>query len=349
MSTASTWASPAALSALLKYEPQKEGLADLKREAVERFNSSVAAGQSEGTLAKQAAQAAVAPTKQVFANASTEGQRGRDLIAPILAALAPGSPFATAAANEQAAGTERLAGAKAHSLSDLQQKKAAAAALPGYSRQAASSALLAELVKLNAKGQALQGAQGLTETAEAQKERHEASTEAAKSREGALNRAQSQTNAEISHSPKVGANGAAELTPKEQASGASTIKSILGYAKTGVQSGETRQQLVARLSAGRPQQSVAVNEKGEPVKEGEKAVQHVAVPKIPAYKADSLMSAALDVAESGHVSLGVQRQLEKEGYNVHSLGLPLAPKGAKGVAQAVNDVGKKVVKAIGNL
>jgi hypothetical protein len=168
------WASQAALNALLKYAPQKEALRQLIGEAHNRFHESVSAGEQEGILAQQAARQAEAPTKQIFANARSAGEAGRNLSAPILAALAPNNPFKAAAANEQAAGTERLGQSETHALSDLQARSVAAGELPGFSRKQAEAKLTSELAKLLAKQGLLEGSEAGDIQAEIGKQRGEA-------------------------------------------------------------------------------------------------------------------------------------------------------------------------------
>lgn len=353
---AEEWASSAALNAALKYRPQLEGLADLKRQAEERFSSSVAAGRSEGTLASQAAQGAVAPTQQIFQQAQAEAGRSRALTAPGLASLGATNPFVLAAGNEQAAGGERLANTQAHAMSDLQARKVAAGELPAFAQQAAMAQLIKDLTSVNAKRQSLQGAEGATVQSEIDRQRAEAGKAALTERGQNLTRESAREGHQVTERgqnlAQQRAEGAKPLSPKDQAVGGATIRTILNLAKSGYEHGESRAELVARLTKGRSAQTIGVNSKGEPIGEGEKAVQHVKLGALPAYKPDTLMSAALDVAEQGHVSLHYQHQLEAEGYDLHRLGLPLAPaKGstAQKVEAGVGNAGKRVSRAISGL
>jgi hypothetical protein len=302
-------------------------LAVLQKAAEDRFNESVRAGQSEGVLGQQAAQAAIPATQQIFANARTSGERGRNLVAPILAALAPDSPFKAAAANEQAAGTERLGQSESHALSDLQQRSVAASELPAYTRQSAVATLLGELQKISSKRSLLQGSEGADQAAEVGKMRAEAGRNALTARGQDLTHAAAEAGHETSedNSERVAASKAAALaakgptgaakplTQKQQNEAASVIAQIRQYA--GADSEATRAERVAALTSGRPEQSKK-NEKGETVK----------IPARPAFKPDARMSAALDYAEYGHLTRATERRLQQAGYDPSRLGVPPAPK-----------------------
>lgn len=336
----SEWASQAAINALLRYKPQKEGLAELKRAAEERFQGEVQAGKSEGTLGQQAAQGAIAPTQNIFSTAAAEGERGRALSAPILAALSADSPFKAAAANEQAAGGERLAQSQAHALSDLQQRSVAASELPAFTRQAATTRLLKELGSIQQKGQLLQGSEGADVQSEIDKQRGEArkasltergqnlSRQSAQEGHALTARGQNLTRQSAKEAHEGKGKSGAPLTTKEQDEAASQILQIRHYAAEG---GNSRAERVAALTEGRPEQSTK-NKKGEAVK----------VPAVPAFKPDVKMSAALDWAEYGHLTRGTEKRLKAAGYNVEALGIPKAPPAPK----TPNDYGKKVLKAI---
>jgi hypothetical protein len=98
----------------------------------------------------------------------------------------------------------------------------------------------------------------------------------------------------------------------------------------------SRAQIVDKLSAGRPAQTVLVATKnsgaikaGDPVGEGltpqeKKAVGAVrqSLPAIKPYAADLRMSAALDVALFGHLTPATERRLRRAGFSPRRLGLP---------------------------
>lgn len=362
MAPPSNFASQAGLDALLRYKPQREALAELAQAAKEQYGSSVSAAQSEGQTGMQAAEAAIPATSRIFQQAGAEGGRAQSLVAPQLAGLAPGNPFALANANERAAGSERLASSKATALSDLQQRKVAASEIAPFGRQLAGVTLLKELQKLRNREQGIGGSEAASALSETNTLTQDAAKNALTERGQNLGRESAQESSRTSRENArekntAGPGGVKPLTTKEQDEGVSTLKAILGYAKTGVQHGESRAQLVARLSAGRPQRSIAIyGEKpnGELITQPDathtKAIQHVAQPKVPAYKPNSLMSAALDVAEHGHVSVGVQHALEREGYDVRNLGLPLQTptegKNEKAIAKGLHKVGEAVQHAL---
>lgn len=348
----------ALVNAQLKAQPQAEGISALKESAHELFANSVAAGKSEGTLEGQAAGSAVAPTAAIFSQAAQQGAAGRALSAPALASLLASSPFRAAAANEQAAGTERSANSEASALSRLQDEKVAAAETPAFTHAAALSQLASELSKIRAKETSLLGTEGLDVTSEIGKQREAAqklgvtergqtlSHEAAEAGHSASERnserststaerdtlAHDQTareDAALTHG--TGAAGVKPLTTAEQNTGLSLIKEIQHYAG---EAGKTRAERVAALTEGQPEQSTK-NSKGETVK----------VPKIPAFKPNVLMSAALDVAEHGRLTRSHEAALERAGYNVARLGLPKALTPQQEGAQE-NPVGKSVLSAV---
>jgi hypothetical protein len=98
----------------------------------------------------------------------------------------------------------------------------------------------------------------------------------------------------------------------------------------------SRAQIVDKLSAGRPAQTLLVATKnsgsiraGDQLPEGltpqeKKAVgaTQQALPAIKAYPADLRMSAALDVALFGHLTPATERRLRRAGFSLRRLGLP---------------------------
>jgi hypothetical protein len=329
---AQSWSSQAALNALLRYAPQKQGLAELKRAAEDQFRGSVGAGESEGIMGQQAARGAVAPTQQIFANARQSGEQGRNLVAPILAALSSNSPFKAAAANEQAAGGERLGQSESHALSDLQQRSVAAAELPAYTRSAATQTLMKELQKLTSKSSMLQGQEGADVQSEIGKQRMEANKLAQSERanqrtgEGAERRSErsaataldvthrtsrenteenNRTRREIAEgklAPKE------ELPLKEQLEGKNTFSEIHSLAQHLHAEGQTRAQIIERLQRATPSVS------------GEEEGHKFTTKGTPGYEPGHLMSAALDVAEYGYVNQHHINLLKEDGYNPRHFG-----------------------------
>jgi hypothetical protein len=112
----------------------------------------------------------------------------------------------------------------------------------------------------------------------------------------------------------------------------------------------SRQQIVEKLSSGRPAQTVLAAtrdygpyKKGDQLPEGlspqeKKAAGAVrqALPAIKAYPADLRMSAALDVALFGHLTRATQRRLHKAGFSVNELGLPTYGEYRRRTRQAYN-------------
>jgi hypothetical protein len=326
---AQQWSSQAALSALLRYAPQKAALAELIRAAHEKASESVRVGESQGTLATQAAQRAAPQVSAIYDRAAAEGQRGRSLSAPILAALSANSPFRSAAANEEAAGSERLAAGRARAEGNVASQLSAASQIPAFARSAAASTLASELSKLQSRGNLLQGEEGAAIGSEIGKLRGEANRLGA-SRENSertakTSRENSERSTETSedNSERAAASRAAALaakgpkgapkplSQKENNAALSTISAIHSLAQHLHAEGQTRAQIIERLQ--RPTPSVSGEEEG-----------HKFTTKgTPGYKPDPLMSAGVDLAEQGGVSAAHRRQLEQMGYNVATL--PRAP------------------------
>ncbi|HEY4451017.1 MAG TPA: hypothetical protein VGN13_05435 [Solirubrobacteraceae bacterium] len=353
------WISQAGLNALLRYAPQKAGLAELQKAAQDRFRESVQAGQSEGVLAQQAARQAVPATQAIFSSARQSGERGRDLVAPILSALSANSPFKAAAANESAAGAERLGQSESHALSDLQQRQVAAAELPAYTQSAANATLLKELQKLASKGSLLEASEGADKSAEvgkmrteanrlAQQERSSERTAATSTANNQRSTSTSRTNSQETNATRReaagGKGGVKPISATEQVKTGAYIAAARDLAKAGLEAGEGRGELVARLTKGRSAQSIGVNAAGQPIKEGEKAVQHHKLPAIPAYAPDARLSAALDEAEYGYVRPHFQHVLEQQGYSLKQLGLTPEPPNAQQLRQQQSEaqgIGKR--------
>lgn len=337
---ATSWASEAALNALLRYKPQQEGLADLRRAAEERFAQQVTAGKTQGTLAGQAATAAVKPTQQLFDKAATEGQRGRSLTQPILAALGAASPFAAAAANEQAAGGERLATARATALSDLKQRKVSAAELPAFAQQNARQSLVGELQKLMSKEQSLRGSEAGAAKSETDLLRREAQKESRAEREGAANRATSRANTQENNANRkaiaeekgeialdVKNRKGKELPLKEQVKAAGVFNTIKGEAKAILDGLTAKGKPVSRgLLLHTLEQPIPSESKEEP--DGSK----VSTKGHPGYPGNSLTAAALDMAEWGGLSKNTEARLRGDGYLPSRFGPSLQSRGGGGHA-----------------
>jgi hypothetical protein len=311
------WAEEAARNSLLKYKPQQEGLQALQQAAEERYLASVQAGKSEGTLASQAATAAIKPTEGIYANAAAESARTRALNAGLLATLGEKNPFAIAAANETAAGNERLAGSQARALSDLQARKAAAGELPAYARQAALTALAKELNTIGARRAALQGTEAADTQSELDKLRAEDRKEkaAARKEEGAHAFALKLHGEPTYKDLHPNAPAEKPASRKEVGTAKATIGTLRHYAGAMHAQGFSRAQIVQALTEGRPEESLALNAKGEPIKgqKGEKTTSYRKTPAVPGYAPNTLMSVAIDLAEKkGYVSQHYLHELEKE-------------------------------------
>lgn len=324
---ANTWASQAALNSLLKNRPARLGLADLRREARAKYVAALQAGQSEGRLAGQAAQAAIPQTRQLYDQAAAQDTRAQGLTAPVLSMLGPTNPFVLAAANESTAGSERLAGSKAHALSDLQARKVAARALPGYTRQAALASLGQELQQITGKSGQLDATEGADTQAGVNTLRHEAQVAEGEERRSLRSQLTSENNSKRSAAARQ--TGAAKplLTQSQINTGAKVIGGAVDHAKGYLQEGKSRQEVAKILAEGEP----AFTHEGEKV------------PAVPAVPRGPLLAAVLDWAEYGKVTIPTQRALHGIGYTPGKLGIPLVKRGrgGKGVTGGVLAPGKK--------
>lgn len=355
------WASQAALASLLKYQPQREGLADLQRAAEEQFKGSVRAGESEGILGMQAARSAAPQVKGIYDKAQTEGARGRSLLSPLLAALAPDSPFRLAAGNEQAAGGERLAGDRAHAESDVAQRGVAASELPAYSRQAALSTLSRALEGINNKRSSLDASQGANTAAELDKLQQAAQKAAAEERRSertantsredsretraasradteANNRTSRENNRETNATNRAKGGGAHYTAPgvKEQSTAGhnkanDALRSMEDWiGKHGA--GHSRAELVAWLHEGAPEQTI---------KEGGESFKTKARP---GFDPNGVMAAALDQHEQGYLSKQTEDRLKREGYDPGRFGVPRYSERGKVESGRLRGLGKVLGK-----
>jgi hypothetical protein len=334
------WASSAALQALLRYKPQREGLAQLQQAAEERFQGSVSAGQTEGVLGKQAAAQAKPEIAGIYDKAASEAQRARGLGAGALASLAPGSPFAAAAANEQSAAGERLAGSRATAQNDVSQRALAASELPAYTQRAASATLLKELQQLMGKANMLNSSEGADTQTGIEKQRQEAAKSALTERGQNLTHsaaeaghATSEHNSERTAASKAAAGTSSKPLTTAQQKGINAASSTIAQIRQVVGKhgeGLTRAQLVQKLSEGHPQESF---------KEGTESFKTAA---IPAYKPDARMAAALDWHEYGHMTRNTEARLQREGVDPARVGVPRAPAPPK----TANQFGQRVSKAL---
>lgn len=327
--------SPAAIAAALRYKPQHEALAEAAMAAKERFLSEVQAGKSQGLVAQQAAQRAKPAVEGVYNEAAKESGRSRNLLAPALEKLAADSPFKAAAANEAAAGAERLQGERAHAVSDVHQRGVAASQLPAFATQAAGQALAKELGTLKNKESGVLGSEALATGVQEGSERKEAAKESAaekrslrsdatakegheitrqNSREGhEVSRRNAEEKGEIALGKgTLGANGL--YKPAEQKKAAGLVGNILGEAEALKEKGKGRDRIIKILTTAVPSVS---RETPSGEKESEKG--H------PGFSREVLLEAAIDQAEYGGVTPRVAKELRAKGYDVRRLGVQVLP------------------------
>lgn len=344
----SKYVSQATRNALLKFNPQRQAIADLQREAEEQYTGSVAGAESTGRLTSAAVEQAKPAVSGIYDRAQSSTSATQAQLASALAALGQGANgFKAAAATESAAGNDRLSRERAAAEGSLSQQDVSAKAAPEYAQTLAGQQLLKTLGKLSGEKQSIAGEEGtdvasqlgtLENEAEGRKVTERGQNLSAQS--SAASRAQKATEHQEDLADKRQARSESNnpniikpLTRVEQNAGAATISTIRQFAAEG---GGNRAERVAALTEGRPSQS------GE-TKNGQK----VKTPAIPAFKPDVLMSAALDWSEYGQLRAGTERRLKQAGYNVAQLGVPRASKAGEGARKAAAKTGEKVQHAIG--
>jgi len=350
---ASPWASQAALDTLLKFGPQKSVLGQLAREAQEQYVGTVRGSAGAAGETVQAVKEAQPHVAAVYNNAGLGAQQTGTLVGSDLSKLgAAADPYKAASAVEQAGIASNLQRGKTQALTQLAQQMVQAKEGGQFAANQAGTLLRKELGKLGAKKQELSGEEGAYNVSDLQKLTQ--SGEGLQQKERASERS-------AGIDPNTGRpipGGKLDKTAKEpklslqqQNSAGSTIAQIRHYAD---QLGNlSRAARVAALAEGQPQISHTVEAKdsaGKVITEsnGKPRLEHRPIPKVPAFKADTLMSAALDVNEHGYVTPSVQKRLEREGYSVSRLGLPTYQDFQKGGGPArEHKLVQEAAKAIG--
>lgn len=363
MASSTSWASRAALSSALRYGPQREGLADLLRQAQEQFQGSVQAGKSEGTLASQAVAKTRPEVQGAFDRAAQSGAAARAQLAQQLAALGGGR--AGAAANENAYGEGKLARERAHAEADLGTQQIAAAELPASTRQAALAQLLKSLNTIGAKRQALAGSEGAATQAELQRLEDEQRKEDKAERQRATpsgdaklaaqtsrqnTKETNQQKREAAANKNNGPGGVKQLSTKDQTTAASTLRAIEHEARELRDRGTPRQSIYGELTSAHSGVNVPKTDaQGHPIHNSKGEPLYEKQADLPAHDV-LLTEAALDsVFGYGRVSKPIMDKLHNAGYSIKQLGLegpaPAKPKRkpttAQKIGQAVGGAGKR--------
>ncbi|HEY4096154.1 MAG TPA: hypothetical protein VGM33_11605 [Baekduia sp.] len=333
--------SDAALQALVKFGPQLDVLKQAQRQATSQYSSQVAQADAGRIGVQQSVDAAVPQVARIYDDAGLDAARtSNTLIGHDLAGLSGvADSIKAGAAAEAAAMGGRLGVAKASALTDLADRRVAAASGAVTAKRQAQSSLVDNLAKILQSQQDLTGQKG---TFEASALNDLIADDADRTQKTALNSAdnsQSERNSLRSAGidPDTGAPiPGGKLDPaakKPKPKYASTDKHIeyasdihqIASIATKYKGKASREQIVERLQLGRPQETLYVNENGDKVPEAnkkDKGVQKVTRPSIPAFPADIRMAAALDVALDGHLSRKTQKELQRQHFKVKDLNLP---------------------------
>lgn len=365
----SKWASPAQVNAILRYQPQRQALAELTREAKEQYGSSVESAKSTGRLTTAAVQKAQPQEAAIYDRAQQSTSGAQQQLASVLAGLgSSANPFRAAAATEQAGGADKLARERAATEGNLVEQKTAAAEAPQFAATLANQQLAKSLSKIFATEQGIASGEGETEASEQARIEKEARGEALTKRgqditaqsdtegheltaagqaQSAQQHAESLKQARYLHDhPTGGAAGTTfkPLSPDKQLEGASTLREIEHEARALRQEGHNRNDILTTLTSAAPPENVpkeALGKDGKlhPLKKANGEPEYEKAPAIKAH--DQLLAeAALDsVYGYGRVSRPTLAKLHAAGYSIKSLQLqgpgpqqPVAPRQAQNTA-----------------
>jgi hypothetical protein len=349
----SRWASEAAQQALVRFGPEESGIRAARRSAEDTFRTTLrqADATSEGI---QAAIGRVRPQVQHdYDAAGLQAARAAHVAEPDLAAANVPASLRAAVAAERSGFTSRLGESRAQSLTELSDRRVQAVEGAGFAKSNAQRVLASTLTQLFQRGQDLAKEKGAF-TASTATELHTAAQERAQQlaiaegRNRTTRRGQTLSHKDrvrgqnLSHADRqAAARKKARERPGFGANGASNDKHIewrsdieeIAHAAAKYKGKLSREQIVAKLANGRPQRTVLVDRHGNPLPEGlsgpEKVAagaQKVTLPAQPAFKPDLRMSAALDIALSGHVGRETVRRLHASKFSVRQLGLPTRPR-----------------------
>jgi hypothetical protein len=329
----SRWASEAALQGMLRYDPQVRALAEIQREAEGAYRTGVAQarGNADATIATIGA--ATPAVRGIYDQAGLDQARSASVVNHDLAGLPGLSPDLQAAIGlEQQNASSRVSTGRAQALTGLQQQRVGARAGGQYATNKAHDDLVAALTKIFSQRQSLAADRGAFETLTAGQLQDKATARSDTLASQQASRDVTTRGQDLSHQDRVAsqqaaaakakrdgrltATGAPALSQEQHNAAAATVRQIARYAakykgKLG------REQIVAKLSQGRPQQSIHTDPDT-----GEKLPNPISLPAIPAFSPDLRMTAALDVAIDGHLSRETQQRLAKAGYRDKDLDLP---------------------------
>lgn len=358
----SRWASEAALQALIRYGPEESGLRALKREARGTYRSTVrgARGAARGIVGE--VRAVTPQTREAYDEAGLAAARtAHSVVDPALKGL-PRNSLTAAVKIEQGDFQRNLQESRAAELADLGSRRVSAREGAAFAVTNAAAERNASLAKIAERGLDLRREKGAfaastmaTLEDDARQRRQQLRIALAGLQQSAQNSRRSARQSERNSlrsagidpntgrpipggrlDPKApgkkkgGPTGAQYLNWQTSIEDISAAAKRLRNAKDrqGRPLNLSRAQIVAKLSAGRPAQTLLVDRHGNPLPEGlspqekkARGATRQALPAIRAYPADLRMSAALDIALFGHLTPATQRRLHRAGFNLKRLGL----------------------------
>jgi hypothetical protein len=333
--------SQAAEEALVRFNPEKSALLELLRQAGEDRRTTVrqARGTAAGTVA--AVNQARPEVKGIYRDAGIAEARIAHTLDEGTAPLGPVARSIQAGIDlERAQGGRHLEESKAAALTDLSDRKVRAREGAQWAVTNAGNVYRGEVGKVRRRVVELAREEGAFTAGTARELETAAQTRGDKFKLARMGTTQSERNSlrTAGIDPDTGKPiKGGKLDPKGKANRVSNdkhlewqtkIEDIASYARK-YKGKLNRQQIVDKLSRGRPRQTVLVDRNGNPLPEGLSGPQKAAagarkvpLPSIPAFDPNLQMSAALDVALDGRLSRKTQQRLHRAGFSLAQLGLP---------------------------
>jgi hypothetical protein len=388
----SRWASEAALQALIRFNPEESGLRALKQEARGEYRSTVrgARGAARGIVGE--VKAVTPQTRHAYDEAGLAAARtAHSVVDPALRGL-PQNSLSAAVKIEQGDYQRNLQESKAAEIADLGSRRVSAREGAAFAVTNAASVRNAALAKIADRFQALRQEKGafeastaatLQDDARQRRQQLRIAQAGLRQRDAASRRTARQSERNSLRSagidpqtmkpypngkldPKAPGKKKGGATHSEYLKWQTSIEEVSAAAarlrnakdRQGRPLNLSRAQIVDKLSAGRPAQTLLVATKnsghikaGDQLPEGltpqEKSAVGAtkqALPAMKPYAPDLRMSAALDVALFGHLTPATEKRLRRAGFSPRRLGLPTyghyKRKTQQAYNQAINQPGR---------
>jgi hypothetical protein len=341
MAAPSRWASQAALDTLLRFNPQRQQLAEQIKEAQQNYGAQVSAGRTTAKETEASVQRALPLLSQAYSAAGAAAQPGATLVSQALAALpASDAQYRTNQAAMAAQTVANLAKAGASARTTMLERGTRAREGAQFSQLSAQQTLAKTLQQLFGKQRGLSEEAGAFAQSEAEKLAHEAET--LEQRETASKR--TAASAEAGHkTTERGQNITAQTAREGREQKAREAKGKPGAKQTapGVKEATPDQTNKAREDIEKMRhEAYYVRRMGQNMnyEQANQALQNNVKTKAftrAGYANSGKLRAALDLAYFGGVGEGAIGQLHGEGYGLGRLGYPRYEPGPHGVTGGV--------------